>query len=258
SWPFARIRAVGKALDGTFNDAVLAMSAGALRTFLQNHGELPRESLKSMVPVSLRRPGDMDSSNAIGAISADLATNIADPVKRFRAIKASMEAGKDTFDNLSPSEAALFLQLTQLPALLLLPLGLASRFPPYSTVISNVPGPRQTMYWNGARLEGIYPTSIVSEGIAMNITVVTYDQQVHFGIMACRRSLPQVQRFIDYLEDALVELEDAVGISSQPPAKHKAKPRAKAKAKAAAKKSAPRTKAKGKAKAKAKARSRAD
>ena len=260
SWPFARIRAVGKALDGTFNDAVLAMSAGALRTFLQNHGELPRESLKSMVPVSLRRPGDMDSSNAIGAISADLATNIADPVKRFRAIKASMEAGKDTFDNLSTSEAALFLQLTQLPALLLLPLGLASRFPPYSTVISNVPGPRQTMYWNGARLEGIYPTSIVSEGIAMNITVVTYDQQVHFGIMACRRSLPQVQRFIDYLEDALVEMEDAVGISSQPPAKHKAKPRAKAKPKAAAKKSAPRAKAKakGKAKAKAKARSRAD
>ena len=83
---------------------------------------------------------------------------------------------------------------------------------------------------------------------------MTYDQQVHFGIMACRRSLPQVQRFIDYLEDALVELEDAVGISSQPPAKHKAKPRAKVKPTAAVKKSAPRAKAK----AKAKARSRAD
>jgi hypothetical protein len=91
----------------------------------------------------------------------------------------------------------------------------------------------------------------------MNITLVTYDQQVHFGIMACRRSVPQVQRFIDYLEDALVELEDAVGISSQPPAKQKAKPRAKAKPKAAAKKSAPRTKAKAKAKPKAKAKAKA-
>jgi hypothetical protein len=90
------------------------------------------------------------------------------------------------------------------------------RFPPYNTVISNVTGPRQRMYWNGARLEGIYPTSIVTEGMAMNITMVTYDQQVDFGIIACRRSLPQIQRFIDYLEDALVELEDAVGISSQP------------------------------------------
>ena len=110
----------------------------------------------------------------------------------------------------------MFLQLTQLPGLALAPLGLMSRFPPYSTTISNVPGPRQPMYWNGARLEGIYPASIVAEGMALNITLVTYDDQVDFGITACRRSLPQVQRFIDYLEDSLVELEDAVGISSQP------------------------------------------
>lgn len=229
SWPFARIRAVGKALDGTFNDAALAMCAGALRTFLLNHGELPRESLKTMVPVSLRRAGDVDSSNAVGAISADLATNIADPVQRFAAIRASMEAGKDTFQHLSPSEASLFLQLQQLPALILPLLGLSSRFPPYNTVISNVPGPRQTMYWNGARLEGIYPTSIVSQGMAMNITLVTYDEQVHFGIMACRRTLPQIQRFIDYLEDALVELEQAAGISRHHPVKKKTMRRAKTK-----------------------------
>ena len=252
SWPFARIRAVGKALDGTFNDAVLAMSAGALRRFLLNHGELPRESLKAMVPVSLRRPGDVDSSNAVGAISADLATNIADPVKRLQAIKASMEAGKDMFKDLSTTEASLFLQLMQLPGLVLMPLGLGTRFPPYSTVISNVPGPRQPMYWNGARLEGIYPASIVTEGIAMNITLVTYDQQVDFGIMACRRSLPQVQRFIDYLEDSLVELEDAVGISSQPPS---AKTRAKKKV-AAGKKSPAGAKARAKSTAGAKAKAK--
>jgi len=262
SWPFARIRAVGKALDGTFNDAVLAMSAGALRRFLLNHGELPTESLKSMVPVSLRRPGDMDSSNAVGAVSADLATNIADPIKRFRTIKASMEAGKDLFQGLSTNEASLFLQLIQLPGLLLVPLGLGTRFPPYSTVISNVPGPRQPMYWNGARLEGIYPASIVTEGIAMNITLVTYDQQVDFGIMACRRSLPQIQRFIDYLEESLVELEDAVGISSQPAGKPKAKtqPTAKTKTKTESKakvKAKTRTKTKAKPKAKVKVAAKA-
>jgi WS/DGAT/MGAT family acyltransferase len=270
SWPFARIRAVGKAMDGTFNDAVLAMCAGALRIFLLNHGELPRESLKSMVPVSLRRPGDMESSNAVGAISADLATNIKDPVKRFRAIKASMEAGKAMFQDMSANEASLFLQLIQMPGLLLIPLGLGSRFPPYSTVISNVPGPRQPMYWNGARLEGIYPASIVTEGIALNITLVTYDTQVDFGIMACRRTLPQVQRFIDYLEDSLVELEEAAGIGtpadSKPvakagaKAKARAKPKAKAKAKAKPKLKAeakPKARAKAKPKAKAKAKARA-
>ena len=203
-------------MDGTFNDAVLAMCAGALRTYLLNHGELPDKSLKSMVPVSLQRPGDIESSNAVGVISADLAINVADPVKRFRAIQASMVAGKELLQALSPAEAALFLQFIQLPGVALAPLGLLARFPPYSTTISNVPGPRRPMYWNGARLEGIYPASIVMEGIALNITLVTYDDQVDFGVMACRRSLPQVQRIIDYLEDSLLELEDAVGIRSKP------------------------------------------
>ncbi len=81
SWPLERIRAVGKALGGTFNDAVLAMCAGALRLYLQHHGELPAQSLKAMVPVSLRLAGDVESSNAVGAISADLATNVKDAAK---------------------------------------------------------------------------------------------------------------------------------------------------------------------------------
>jgi diacylglycerol O-acyltransferase / wax synthase len=232
SWPFARIRAVAKALDGTFNDAVLAMCAGALRIHLRNQGELPSQSLKAMVPVSLRRAGDIDSANAVAAISADLATNVEDPVKRFAAIKASMVAGKALYQDMSAGEAQLFAQLTQMPGLLLMPLGLISRFPPYSTTISNVPGPRQPMYWNGARLEGIYPASIVAEGMALNITLVTYDKNVDFGIVACRRTLPQVQRFIDYLEQALVELEEATGLR-KPKAQRRAGKKAPARAKRA-------------------------
>ena len=131
-----------------------------------------------------------------------------------------------------------------------MPLGLTSRFPPYSTVISNVPGPRQPMYWNGARLNGIYPASIVTEGVALNITLVTYDKNVDFGIIACRRTMPQVQRLIDYMEQSLCELEDAAGLSirgakrkatrgaqaqakmkptAKPKVKRKAKPKAKVK-----------------------------
>jgi diacylglycerol O-acyltransferase len=68
------------------------------------------------------------------------------------------------------------------------------------------------MYWNGARLDGTYPLSIVTDGMAMNITLVTNDQSVDFGIIACRRSMRYAQRLIDYMEDALRELEDAAGI----------------------------------------------
>ena len=215
SWPFERIRAVGKALDGTFNDAVLAMCSGALRNYLQRQQGLPSQSLKAMVPVSLRRSGDIDSANAVGAISADLATNIKDPLKRFTVIQASTRAGKEIFSGMSAKESELFMQVTQLPGVLLIPLGLISRFPPFNTVISNVPGPRKPMYWNGVRLEGVYPASIVSEGAALNITLVSYDKNVDFGIIACRRTMPQVQRLIDDLEDSLQDLEEAAGIGGR-------------------------------------------
>ncbi|MFT4714538.1 MAG: diacylglycerol O-acyltransferase [Candidatus Azotimanducaceae bacterium] len=217
SWPFARIRNVGKALDGTFNDAVLAMCAGGLRRYMLEHSELPEKSMKAMVPVSLREKGDIDSSNAVGAISADLATDIDDPVQRFKKIQASMVAGKALFEGLKPKEAALLLQLLQAPGLLIFPLGLMSKFPPFSTVISNVPGPRQPMYWEGAKLNGLYPASIVTEGISLNITLVSYDQNVDFGITACRRSMPQVQRLIDYMDESLIELEQAAGIINLEP-----------------------------------------
>ncbi|MFT6289401.1 MAG: WS/DGAT/MGAT family acyltransferase [Alcanivorax sp.] len=240
SWPFARIRAVGKAFDGTFNDAVLAMCAGALRAYMENHGEVLDRSLKAMVPVSLRQKGDVDSGNAVASISADLGTNIKDPAKRIAAIRASTKAGKEFFQGMTPGEVMLMSGIMQAPAAILMPLGLASRFPAVNIAISNVPGIRETMYWNGARLDGAYPASIVADGMALNITLVTYGDHVDFGITACRRSVPHVQRIIDYMEDALVELEIAAGLVNIP-----AKPKAKAKRKSPAatrKKATPRPK----------------
>ena len=207
SWEFERIKAVCTATGGTVNDVVLAMCAGALRRYLLSQNELPKQSLKAMVPVSLREEGDLDSANAVAFITADLATNIKDPQKRLAAIKASMVAGKELLGGLSAREAAIYMQITQLPMLLTSALGLASKFPAFSTVISNVPGPRKQLYWNGASLDGIYPASIVFDGFAMNITLVSYNKSLDFGIIACRRSLPGVQRLIDYLEESLQELE---------------------------------------------------
>jgi diacylglycerol O-acyltransferase len=240
SWEFDRIQAVCRAIDGTVNDVVLAMCSGALRRYLMGHHELPRHSLKAMAPVSLREKGDFGAGNAVGFITADLATNIADPEQRIRMIQESMRAGKDLLKGMSSREAMIFMQLTQLPALLTTMLGLAAYFPAFSTVISNVPGPREQLYWNGARLEGIYPASIVFDGFAMNITLVSYRKSLDFGIVACRRSLPEIQRMIDYLEEALVELEEVAGLRtsgrkksgkkrSTAAVKASAKPRAKSK-----------------------------
>ena len=270
SWEFDRVKAVCKALDGTLNDIVLAMCSGALRRYLESRNELPRHSLKAMAPVSLREEGDVASANAVGFITADLATNIKDPEKRLRAIQQSMRAGKELLQGLSSREASIFMQLTQLPAVVTSVLGLADKFPAFSTVISNVPGPREQLYWNGARLDGIYPASIVFDGFAMNITLVSYNNKLDFGIVACRRSLPQIQRSIDYLEDALQELEEVAGLRAVPSRKPRAKRKAASKAtakntsgkkpKAGAKSrvvTTPKAKAKAKPKAQPKAKAKA-
>jgi diacylglycerol O-acyltransferase len=211
SWSLERIRAVGTALDGTVNDVVLAMCSGALRRYLQNHGELPRRSLKALVPVSLHAEGEVDSSNAIGNITADLATDLRDPEARFRRIRESMVAGKRLINGLSPREAELLWQLTQAPALLMSTLGVADRFPVYNLTISNVAGSPRQLYLNGATVDGIYPVNIPFDGMAMSITLISYNNNLDFGIIACRRSVPALQRMIDYLEEALVELEEIAG-----------------------------------------------
>ena len=80
-----------------------------------------------------------------------------------------------------------------------------------NVVISNVPGPREPMYWAGARLRGNYPLSIAMDGQALNITLVSNGDQLDFGLVGCRRSVPHLQRLLGHLEDALKELERSVG-----------------------------------------------
>ena len=213
SWEIARVRAVGKALGLSVNDTVLAMCSGALRRYLLAHNDLPQHSLRAMVPVSVRTADDFDSANSVSFITANLGTRHADPAQRVRAIAESTRAGKALLKGLSAREATLYAGLSQLPLLLTSLVGIADRFPAFSTTISNVPGPAKQLYWNGAPLDGIYPTSAVFHGFALNITLVGYHGNLDFGIMACRRSVPQVQRLIDYLEESLCELEELVAVS---------------------------------------------
>jgi diacylglycerol O-acyltransferase len=79
--------------------------------------------------------------------------------------------------------------------------------PGYNVVISNIPGPSEALYWNGAALEGLYPMSIPTDGQALNITATSYNGNLEFGLMGCRRTVPHLQRLLVHLEDSLSELE---------------------------------------------------
>ena len=89
--------------------------------------------------------------------------------------------------------------------------------PPYNVIISNVPGPRTTHYFNGARLVGTYPLSIPINGMALNITCTSYDGKMGFGLTGCRRTVPHLQRLLGHLDDELTALEKAAGSSLKPP-----------------------------------------
>jgi len=219
SWPLARIRAIGKASGGTLNDTVLAICSGALRQYLIEHQDLPRHSLKAMTPVSLRAADDLESANAVSFMTANLGTNEKDPEKRLRIIQDSMTAAKSQLRGMSRREIEVYTALTQAPALLIGLTGLADTFPAFSTVISNVPGPAKKMYWNGARLDGLYPVSIPYDGAAINISLVSNNNNLDFGIVACRHTVPQLQRLIDYMDNSIAELEQATGLSTGPKGK---------------------------------------
>jgi len=213
SWPLARIKGVKNATGATVNDVVLAMCAGALRAYLSEQEALPDSPLVAMVPVSLRTAGDEDSGgNMVGTILCNLATDIEDPAKRLEAISTSMRDNKKVFAELPRTQAlALSAFLSSGIALGLLPGFVSSTPPPFNIVISNVPGAREPMYWNGARLDGNYPLSIALDGQALNITLTNNADNLDFGLVGCRRSVPHLQRLLGHLEDSLSDLERACG-----------------------------------------------
>lgn len=213
SWPVERLRRIGKAAGATVNDVVLALCSGALRSYLLSLEALPDAPLIAMVPVSLHgeESGSPDGGgNAIGAVMCNLGTNQADPAARLATVHQSMLDGKEALLSMTP------LQILAMSAVGVSPLGLwpllrltGTVRPPFNLVISNVPGPREPLYWNGARLDGLYPLSIPLDGQALNITCTSYSDEIAFGLTGCRRTVPHLQRLLGYLDDELSALEAA-------------------------------------------------
>ena len=212
SYPIERIKRIGRAFDATVNDVVLAVCGSALRDYLISQHALPDQPLIAQVPVSIRQD-DSIGGNQIAMILANLGTHIADPSNRIEVIKASVNEAKQRFKQMTPAELLNYTALTMAPSALNILTGLAPKWQTFNVVISNVPGPKETLYWNGAKLEGMYPVSIPVDRVALNITLLSYVDQLEFGFTACRRTLPSMQRMLDYVENGIHELEVAADIS---------------------------------------------
>ncbi|HET9075482.1 MAG TPA: wax ester/triacylglycerol synthase family O-acyltransferase [Acidimicrobiales bacterium] len=211
AWPLERIRALTGPSGTTVNDVVLAMCGHALRQYLLELESLPDDPLVAMTPVSLRQAGSDVGGNAVGALLCNLATDLDDPAARLAAVHRSMEDGKEGLRSMTPTQVTVTSAIAMSPMVLAMLPGvrrLAS--PAFNVVISNIPGPTEPLYWNGARLEGIYPMSIPVEGQALNITVTSYNGNLEFGLTGCRSTVPHLQRLLVHLDAGLEALEKAV------------------------------------------------
>ncbi len=197
------------------NDVVMAMCAGALRRWLAGHDALPDQPLIAMIPVSVRDPASKGAmGNRVSAMLAMLPTNVTEPGRRLEIVHQATRIAKaqqaaipqglvDQISDFSPPA------LTARAARVVFATGLLHRLPPFNVTISNVPGPNVPVYLCGARLLAHYPVSVVTDGQGLNITLVGYLGQLHFGLVSCRELVPDLDALAGYLVDELALLLEA-------------------------------------------------
>jgi WS/DGAT/MGAT family acyltransferase len=257
SLPLEDVKIVKNHFGMTVNDVVMALTAAALRRWLLDHDALPETPLVGAVPVSIRTEDQAGShGNQVSVMLAELPTHIGDPEERMAFMRASMLDAKRAFDAVP---ASLLQDLSALVPTALSGLAARALFKlatvpgvPFNLFVSNVPGPQLPLYIAGARVEGIYPVSAVTDMTGgLNITLFSYDGALDFGLIACREMVPDVWNLIGYLRDSMAEMVALVpkaapasaarktAAKKRPPAKKAAAKKAAAK-KAAAKQTAPR------------------
>jgi diacylglycerol O-acyltransferase / wax synthase len=211
----ATVKMVKNAFGVSVNDVVMAMCAGALRRWLLDHDALPDQPLIAMIPVSVRDPSSKGAlGNRVSAMLAPLPTSVTDPALRLQVVHAATQVAKaqqaaipqGLVDQISDFAVP---ALAARAARVVFATGVLHRLPPFNITISNVPGPNTQVYLCGARLLAHYPVSVVTDGQGLNITLVGYLGQLHFGLISCRELVPDIDVLAGYLTDELALLEQA-------------------------------------------------
>lgn len=210
--PLIEAKTIGKEFGGSLNDAVLAICSSALRRYLASKNALPDEPLKVLMPVNLREEGDTKLNNQFSIAMSHLPTDLSGAGERIQEIVNASSSLKSTLNRVKS------VLPTDLPSIgvpwlmsgfasLYSRARLADKVPPLANVlISNVPGSQAPMYMAGARMASFYPVSIPMHGIALNITVMSYNGALDFGLIACRRALPDVRELAKYMAEAHLEM----------------------------------------------------
>ncbi len=202
----------------------MSICAGAVRRWLIDHDELPDDPLVAQIPVSVRTPDQRGTfGNRILLMTAPLFTNIEDPIVRLEQTHEALGEMKERHRALPAQllqDANEFIPPAVFSRAARLSFGLSSSKrgrPMWNLVISNVPGPQFPIYLAGARLEANYPISVITDGMGLNITVMSYCGHMDIGIVADREQMPDVWRLMDGLREEVHVLAPDVTPSSPQP-----------------------------------------
>ena len=210
SLPLARTKEIAKDFDGTVNDVVLAISGAAIRRYLQDNNKLPTKPVLASCPVSVRAANADQSGNNISIFIATTGTDIENPVERLKAITHWANKEKRKIANMSTAAAQNYATIFGLSAMLPQMVGAGDiAMPPSNVVISNVPGPRQPLYLGDAKLVGIYPVSVLIDYQGFNITVLSREDSLDFGLIAAHEAINDLTKFTGFMQAAFEELDAA-------------------------------------------------
>ncbi len=219
---FSEVREARKHFDVKINDIVLELTASALRRYLRAQDELPRESLVAMIPVSTRAAGDDAMGNQVANMTISLATDIDDPAERLQRIHENAMRSKEIDKAVRARRIPSMGEMAP-PALINLAVRLyagtysSTAFPmPGNLVVSNVPGPPMPLYTAGARIESMYPMSLLLPGQGLNITVISYGGRMDFGFTVDPDLIPDPWYLADGIPLAMEELRATMGSRSAP------------------------------------------
>jgi diacylglycerol O-acyltransferase / wax synthase len=210
--PLADLREIKSSLGGTLNDVVLTVTASGLRALLQSRGEpLPAEGLRAMVPMNVRIASEhLALGNRISSLFLELPVAEADPVRRYHETVARSESLKSSGQQAAGTTAVIEIAGLAPPVIhaAIAQALYATRL--FNVTITNVPGPRQTLYAFGAPLREIHPLVPLAAEHAVGVAALSYDGNVFFGVVADRDTVPDLEVLLSALRDSVQELMSAV------------------------------------------------
>ena len=208
---FGRVKALSKRLRASANEVMLCVFDIAVHRQLKDYGQTFEKPLYTNMPINLRKPGETTYGNKIAIVPVELAHGQTDPYLRLREIIENHRKVKRAATTSHPASFSYYTLLIQAYAIIFEMLGLSNWVRPIANIlVSNMPGPPETMYFKDSQMLAAYPISTITPGGGVNITMVTYNGRANIGLVCCNNNIDSLEPLARYCIEAFDMLEKCI------------------------------------------------